>query len=102
MIALAAVVAALAPTAHTAAVETVAVRDDYFKAKSVTVRRGTNVRWVWEGKSPHNVRVARGPVKFGSPLKTTGTYSKRLNKKGTYRLVCTIHQPTMQMTVRVR
>lgn len=102
MIAIAAVVAALAPTAHAAAVETVAVRDDYFKAKSVTVRRGTSVRWVWEGKSSHNVRVAKGPVKFSSPFKIKGSYSKRLTKKGTYQLVCTIHQPSMQMTIRVK
>ena len=101
MIALA-VAAALAPTAHAAATKNVAVRDDFFRSSSVTVRRGTTVRWVWKGKTVHNVKVARGPVKFGSSLQKTGTYSKRLTRRGTYTLVCTIHQPKMKMTIRVK
>lgn len=101
MIALA-VAAALAPTAHAAATKNVAIRDDFFRSNNITVRKGTKVRWVWKGKTVHNVKVARGPVKFGSSLQKTGTYSKRLTRKGTYKLVCTIHQPKMKMTIRVK
>jgi plastocyanin len=102
MIALAAIAVALAPTAHAAATKNVAVRDDFFRAKSITVNKGTRVRWVWKDKGAHNVAVQKGPAKFSSSIQTKGTYSKKLTKKGTYRILCTVHAPSMKMTVRVK
>ncbi len=84
-----------------AATKSVTVGDTFFKAKSVTVSRGTTIRWVWRGKLPHDVKVKSGPVKFRSSVKTDGTYSKRLTRRGTYRIVCTIH-PNMKQTITVR
>jgi plastocyanin len=85
-----------------AAVKTVKVGDNYFRPKTLTVKRGTTVRWVWGGKAPHNVTVTRGPVKFHSATKRKGAYSKRLTRKGTYSIVCTIHQALGQrMTLKV-
>ncbi|HEU4975615.1 MAG TPA: plastocyanin/azurin family copper-binding protein [Baekduia sp.] len=83
-------------------VKRVAVKDNRFGPKAITVRKGTKVRWVWKGKAPHNVRVVTGPRRFGSPIKTRGSFTKKLKRKGTYRLVCTIHPETMRMTIRVR
>ena len=57
----------------------------------MNVDKGTKVRWVWRGKSVHNVKVTKGPATFGSPTKSSGTFSKRLKKAGTYTLVCTVH-----------
>ena len=85
-----------------ASTRTVSVKDNVFAPTSVTVRRGTTVKWLWRGKNPHNVKVLRGPVKFTSPVKTKGSYSRRLTRTGTYRIVCTIHAPAMKMTLRVR
>ena len=73
----------------------VKIGDNYFVRASgvptVTVSKGTTVRWVWRGKSLHNVKVAKGPVRFGSSSKRTGTYSHKMTRKGTYTIICTIH-----------
>jgi plastocyanin len=96
-----AVSAVLAVSAF-AATKTVAVKDDVFAPKSIRVSRGTTVKWVWHGKAPHNVSVTSGPVKFHSRTQRKGSYSKKLTKKGAYKLVCTIHAPRMAMTIKVR
>jgi plastocyanin len=84
-----------------AATKTVQVKDNVFAPKSISVKSGTTVKWVWRGKAPHNVKVTKGPVKFGSKTQVKGSFSKRLTKKGTYNLVCTIHAPGMKMTIKV-
>ncbi len=89
-----AVTGALAATAF-AATRTVTVGDNYFVTRSgvptVTVRKGTVVKWVWRGDEAHNVRVTRGPVKFQSQIQTSGSYRKRMRRRGTYRIICDIH-----------
>jgi plastocyanin len=84
----------------------VEVDDNYFvhsgAAPTVTVHRNDKVVWEWEGSNPHNVTVSRGPVKFHSNTRRSGRYSKRLTRRGTYKIVCTIHRPTMRMTLKVR
>jgi plastocyanin len=84
----------------------VEVDDNYFvkegKPSTVTVKAGDKVKWEWEGSNPHNVTVTKGPVKFHSKDKTKGTFSKTLNKAGTYKIVCTIHAPDMRMTLKVK
>jgi plastocyanin len=93
------------PTAN-AATRTVRLGDDWFVrdsgSRSVTVDRGDRVRWRWTGDNLHNVVVRRGPVRFQSSLKRSGTFRKTLRRRGTYRIVCSIHQPDMRMTLRVR
>ena len=88
-----------------AATRTVKVGDDYFvrkgSAPTVTVKKGTTVTWRFSGKDMHNVAVTKGPVKFRSSFKTSGSYSKRVTRTGTYTIVCTIHQPDMAMKLRV-
>jgi plastocyanin len=85
-----------------AATKTVQVKDDVFVAKKITVSKGTTVKWVWKGKAPHNVKVTKGPAKFGSKTQVKGSFSKKLTKKGTYTILCTIHAPGMKMTVTVK
>jgi plastocyanin len=84
-----------------AATKSVTVGDTFFKAKSVTVSKGTTVKWVWRGHLPHDVKVKTGPVKFHSTVKTKGSYSKRLTRKGTYRIICTVHS-NMKQTITVK
>jgi plastocyanin len=85
---------------------TVEVDDNYFVRQgdppTVRVKRNDTVVWEWEGRNPHNVRVTRGPVRFKSSTKTSGTYRKKVTRRGTYRIVCTIHRATMKMTLKVR
>jgi plastocyanin len=90
------------PVAYTAATRNVAVHDDYFKAKSLTVSKGTTVKWTWKDKGKHDVTVAKGPAIFRSSTKRSGTYSHKLTKKGTYQFVCTVHAPDMKMTIKVK
>ncbi len=80
---------------------TVQLKDNFFSPKSKTVVRNTVVTFRWAGQAPHDVKVTRGPVKFssGNP-KTNGTYRKKLTRRGTYTIVCTIH-PGMEGTVTV-
>ena len=57
----------------------------------VTVKKGATVKWRWVGDSAHNVVVKKGPKKFSSSTMSSGTYKKKLKKKGTYLIYCSIH-----------
>ena len=96
---------AVLATQALAATRSVKIGDDYFvrkgSAPTVTVKKGTTVTWRWSGKDMHNIAVTKGPVKFRSSFKSSGTFSKRLTRTGTYTIVCTIHQPGMKMKLRV-
>jgi plastocyanin len=85
-----------------AATKTVQIKDNLFAPASITVSKGTTVKWVWKGKAPHNVKVTKGPAKFSSTTQTKGNFSKKLTKAGTYSIVCTIHAPNLKMTIKVR
>ena len=86
--------------------KSVEVDDNYFVREgappTVTVNRGDTVKWEWEGSNPHDVTVKKGPVKFNSKTKTSGTFAKKMRRAGTYRIVCTVHAPDMRMTLKVR
>lgn len=100
-----AVCAALAVPAL-AGTRAVKVADNYFvkrgKPQTVTIRRGSSLRFEWQGRTSHNVVVARGPQKFRSPVKTSGTYTRRFTRSGRYLLLCTIHPATMRLNVVVQ
>ncbi len=72
--------------------KTVHIVDIDFSPHSLTVSRGTTVRWTFEDPyTPHNV-TSRGAKRFrSSPTKQSGTYAVRFTKAGTYTYVCTIH-----------
>jgi plastocyanin len=87
-----------------AATRTIAVKDDFFTPKKVTVAKNTLVTWRWKaGSDPHNV-VSRGAKRFkSSAIKSSGTHRIRFRKAGTYRYVCTPHEAqgmTGQIVVR--
>lgn len=84
-----------------AATTSVSLKDDFFSPSSKTVSKGTTVKFVWRGRSSHNVSVISGPSKFRSSLKTRGSYSKRLTRAGLYKITCTVHSG-MDMRIRVR
>jgi plastocyanin len=104
LVLVAALLIAAAPAA--AATRNVRVDDDYFvrtgDTPTVTVKKGTTVRWNWRGTRQHNVVVQSGPVGFQSKLKRYGSFSRKMRRVGIYRIVCSIHQPDMAMKLRVR
>jgi plastocyanin len=89
------------PVAYPAATTTIRLIDNRFRPSKKTIRRGTTVRFVWAGKNQHNVTAFSGPRTFHSRTQIHGTYRKRLTKKGTYQLTCTIHAG-MLLTLKVR
>jgi plastocyanin len=89
------------PDAEASATKRVRVGDFFFRSRSITIQRGDTVRWVWVGQAPHNVDAISGPVNFGSRTKRDGAYRKRLNRRGTYRYLCTIHPTDMRGRVVV-
>ena len=99
----------LGPTANgagKAATRTVSVGNDFFSPKRVSVSSGTTVRWRWRsGAATHNVKLRKGPrgVKgFRSKTRDAPySYTRRLSRRGTYSMFCTLHQGmTQRITVK--
>lgn len=84
------------------ATKRVRIGDNFFSRTSLAIRRGDRVRWVWVGRNRHNVTVTRGPRKFRSRTKRSGSYRKRLRARGTYRYICTVHPVDMRAKLVVR
>lgn len=81
----------------------VTVGNNFFRARTMTVKRGTRVTWIWHTFGIfHNVTVKSGPVKFHSRNVGSGSFNKVLTKKGTYHLFCTLHPTQMRETIIVR
>ena len=95
------VAAAVLVAAAPAAAKPIKVGDNYFKPKLKTVQQHTTVTWKFVGKEVHNVTVKRGPVKFSSPSKISGKYRRHMMRKGTYKIVCSIHEGKQKMTLKV-
>ncbi len=83
-----------------AATRSIKVGDDYYVRPSgvpvVTVKKGTTVTWRFRGSNTHTVTVLKGPQKFSSGVKSSGTYKKKVTKRGTYTIYCTIHGASNQ------
>jgi plastocyanin len=92
-------IAAAIATPALGAGASVKVGDNFFRAKTVRITKGSTVTWKWVGSDSHNV-VFHG---FKSRLQNKGTYRHRFTKAGTYRYVCTLHSDRgMKGTVIVR
>ena len=82
----------------------VSITNNHFTPKTLTIKRGTRVTWVWHSFGlAHNVTVKSGPAKFHSRrLQANGSFSHVFTKKGTYHLICTLHPTQMKETIVVR
>jgi plastocyanin len=84
-----------------AGTRTVRIRNASFAPRTLTIARGTVVRWRWTGGLPHNVTVRRGPTRFHSRTRSAPySFRYRFRRRGTYTLVCTVHGFTMKVRVR--
>ena len=103
----AACLAAPAAAASGTTVKRVKVGDDYYGPTHLTVKPGTLLRWVWlsDNGDSHDVKLTTAPhgvKRFHSASAATDyTFSRKLTRRGTYKIVCTLHQD-MTMTIRVR
>src|SRR3954465_15951219 len=95
VIALAAAAVAVLAASALAATRSVKVGDNYYVRPSgvpkVTVSKGTTVAWHFRGSAPHSGAVSRGPVKFNSGVRSSGTFRKKMRRRGTYTIYCKIH-----------
>lgn len=86
---------------------TIGVFDNYYSPSKKTIKAGTTVRWHWDDSTldVHDVKLnsaPKGVKKFQSePLAAGATFSRRLTKPGTYKIICTFHEG-MRMTIRVK
>lgn len=90
-----------------AATRSVKVGDNYYVRDgvkpTVNVKRNDVVVWRFVGRSAHTVTVKKGPQRFSSPARTSGSFKRRLTKAGTYQIYCQIHGAADQsMVLRVR
>lgn len=103
VLALTAGVSAVADNSGHTAAKRVTVGDNFFSPTSVSISRGTTVKWTWSNTSnPHNVKVRSGPRKFSSSTKRSGSYSRKISTAGTYKIYCSIHSSSMKMTIRAK
>ena len=68
-------------------------------SKTVKIRHGGKVTWVWTGDSTHNVK---GKGFKSKSYSTKGkTYTHTFRTKGTFKIVCTFHPGLMKTVVKV-
>jgi plastocyanin len=83
-------------------VATVTLQNTAYNPAALSVHVGDAVTWVWaDGNVPHNIDGASDLSSFdsGAPT-TTGSWTYRFNKAGTYTYHCDVH-PGMIGTVTV-
>ncbi|MCI0636169.1 MAG: cupredoxin domain-containing protein [Actinobacteria bacterium] len=75
----------------------VRIIDNGFRPRTVTIDRGTAVRWVNTGNRDH---TTTGPGWDSGALDPGDTFRRRFNRRGTFAYRCTIHA-TMRGTIIV-
>ncbi|WP_187369026.1 cupredoxin domain-containing protein [Baekduia soli] len=98
----------VALAATRAKTRTVSVNDNYYGPSKLIVHVGDTVRWRWsqDATDVHDVDLKSAPKgvrKFQpDPLAAGQTFSRRLTRPGTYRIICTFHESEMRMTITVK
>ena len=95
------------PPVTKAATRTITLGDNFFKPKTITVRKGTILKFNWGPDNSgtldlHNVTGVSGN-KFDSTEDTTKPdkpFKKRFTKNSL--VVCTIHSTTMKLRVKIK
>ena len=70
------------------ATKTIAMKDDFFSPKSVTVAKGTTIKWVNRGDSAHTTTKAGV---WDKTLSSGQSYSRKFKKAGTFKYICKFH-----------
>ena len=68
----------------------------------LSLRRGASFRWRFLGRERHDVTLASGPVGFASPSVSSGSFSFRFTRRGTYKLFCSLHPTRMTQIINVK
>ena len=73
--------------------ERIAVKDNFFSQRSLTVQRGETVQWIWKGENRHNLTFRKVPTdtsERGAKTKRHGRWKRTFWRPGRYSYVCTI------------
>lgn len=88
--------------------KTVKIGDNYYSPSKLTVNKGSTVTWKWPDTTgdTHDVTLKSGPKgvkKFASEQAGSFySFKQKLAKPGTYKIICTLHEQEMKMTITVR
>jgi plastocyanin len=92
--------AAIGATYALASTKSVTLNDNFFSKSKITIRKGDRVNWRWSNTgNRHNV-FSKGH--FKSKSGHSGNFTARFTKRGTYRIICTLHPTQMTMKVVVK
>ncbi|UUY03338.1 cupredoxin domain-containing protein [Svornostia abyssi] len=88
--------------------KTVKIADNYYSPTKLAVNKGSTITWKWPDTTgdTHDVLLDKGPKgvkKFQS--ESAGSfysYKQKLKVPGEYKIICTLHEQEMKMTIRVR
>jgi len=79
---------AIPAAGNAASTPTVTLKNIAFSPKTVKIKKGGSVKWVWkDGSIPHNVTFK----KMHSKTQTSGSYTVKFKTKGSFSYRCTIH-----------
>jgi plastocyanin len=70
--------------------KTIAMKDNLFKPKTVTVARGTTIKWVNRGESAHTT-TSRKTGLWDRTLSSGQSYSRKFKRAGTFKYFCKFH-----------
>ena len=88
-------------TTQPATTNTVEIKGFAFNPATITVTKGTTVKWTNNDNAPHTVTTTSAPVDFDSGTKNKGdTFTQAFDTAGTYEYYCSIH-PNMKATIIV-
>ena len=88
--------------------KTVEIGDNYYSPTKLTVNKGSTITWKWPDTTgdTHDVTLQKGPKgvkKFASEQAGSFySYKRKLTVAGEYKIICTLHEQEMKMTIRVR
>ena len=101
-LAVTAAAAIMTATAGAGATRTVTLKDIAFSPRSLTISKGTTVRFAFrDGTTTHNV-TSTGGRRFKTVAdRSAGSASRTFRRSGTYRYACTLH-PGMTGRITVR
>jgi plastocyanin len=84
----------------------VSMKNIQFSPKSISVAKGTTVKWTNDEGVNHDVTKTGGPgTQFSSGkgnLAQGDTYQQKFDTPGTIKYVCTVHAPGMSGTITVK
>jgi plastocyanin len=80
-------------------VERIRIVDNRFRNGTITIERGTVVKWVNRGNNPHTSTSTDGVWDSGT-LTSGDSFRRRFRRVGTFDYMCVIH-PSMTGTITV-